>query len=361
MAKVCHADRIRVGLIGCGSIAIAHLNGYRQCRELAQVVALCDTDASRAENVCKQFELDAKYYSDYHSMLEENDIDAVDVCLPIMAHEEVAVAAAECGKHIIVEKPLANTLAQAKRIVAAAEAAGVTLMVAHNQRFRPMHVKMKELLDAGKIGDIVSARAEINQNIQAILPDGHWHYYHRGALISIGVHMLDLLRYFVGDVRRVSGFWATAMMPMVGQQGVVGEEADDLAVAALEFENGALGTLAASYCSKAQWPSAAVFLHGTRGAMHTLGGLHLMSERDEAFKTLRKIQVQAEPVSDWRFDISYVREIRHFLECLRDGAEPMCSGRDNLFTMAAIEGIYQSGATGKTVEVERLLQSSNGS
>jgi len=349
-------DPVRIGLIGCGSIAVAHLNGYRQCPELGRVVALCDADASAVEQRRQEFELDAEHYGDYRAMLDKGDVDAVDICLPIMAHEEVAIAVAQAGKHIVIEKPLTNTLEQAKRVVAAADAAGVTLMVAHNQRFRRQHMKMKDLVQTGKIGRIVSARAEINQNIQAVLPDGHWHYYHRGALISIGIHMLDTLRYLVGNVRRVSGFRTTAMMPMVGQQGVEGEEADDLGVAALEFENGALGTLFASYCAKAHPWHDSIMLHGTKGSMHTVGGLHLMSEMDEAHRKLSRVDTDDEKVSDWRLGQSYVREIEHFLRCLHTGTEPMCSGRDNLFTMAAIEAVYLSGATASVTDVSSLIE-----
>ena len=348
-------DPIRVGLIGCGGIALAHLNGYRQCQDLGTVVALADMDASAAEARREEFGPDARCYADYHAMLDEADVDAVDICLPIMAHEEAALAAAQAGKHILIEKPLTNTLAQAQRVVSAAAQAGVTLMVAHNLRFRRAHVKMKELVDAGAIGRVVSARAEINQNIQVVLPDGHWHYYHRGALISLGVHMLDLLRHFVGNVRTVCGFHTTAMMPMIGEPGLDGEEADDLGVAAIEFENGALGTLAASYCAKTQWPGNVVHLHGTKGGMHTVGGLHLMSETDAAFRSLSPVDAADEKVSNWRLDASYVREVEHFLRCLSDGTEPMCSGRDNLFTMAVIEAIYLSGAEGRVVDVNELL------
>jgi predicted dehydrogenase len=349
-------EPIRVGLIGCGGIAVAHLNGYSKRPDLGRVVALCDADEATARQRAEEYDLQAPVYADYRAMLERADVEAVDVCLPIMAHMDVCLAAVAAGRHILCEKPFTNTLAEARRVVAAAEEAGVTVMVAHNQRFRPRHLKMKQLADAGKIGRIVSARADINQNIQAILPDGHWHYHHRGALISLGVHMLDTLRYLVGDVKRVSGFFATEMMPMVGQAGVTGEEADDLGVAALEFESGALGTLAASYCARAHPWHDAIILHGTRGGMHTVGGLHLMSEVDDAFATMSPVETESEAAGDWRLGPSYCAEVEHFLHCIREGVEPMCSGRDNLRTMAVIEAVYRSGATGRTVDVGALLE-----
>lgn len=349
-------ERINVGIIGCGNIAVAHLNGYRRCAELGQVVALCDNNIVNANKLRTEFALKAEVYEDYLKMLECKDMDAVDICLPIMAHVDAAIAAAKARKHILIEKPFANTLVEAKRIVKAADEAKITLMVAHDQRFRDQHLKMKELIESEKIGRIVSARADINQNIEAVLPQGHWHYSHRGALISLGIHMLDLLRYFVGNVKRVSGFHAAAMMPMIGQKGAEGEEADDLGVAALEFEDGALGVLVASYCAKAHPWHDSVILHGTAGGMHTIGGLHLKSELDDSFRKFTKIETEKEDFGDWRLRPSYVKEVEHFLQCLRNGKEPLCSGHDNLYTMGTIEAIYQSGTTGQVIDVNALVE-----
>ena len=349
-------ERIRVGIIGCGNIAVAHLNGYRNCANFAQVVALSDLNTTNAKKLREEFTLEADVYGDYHKMLKSKGVDVVDICLPIIAHSDAAIASAKAGKHILIEKPFANTLSEAKQIVKATDEARVTLMVAHDQRFRAQHLKMKQFIESGKIGRIVSARADINQNIEAILPQGHWHYSHRGALISIGIHMLDLLRYFVGNVKRISGFHTTAMMPMIGQKGVEGEEADDLGVAAFEFDNGALGTLVASYCAKAHPWHDSVILHGTAGGMHTIGGLHIKSEVDDSFAKLSKIETENEDVDDWRFRPSYSKEIEHFLKCLREGKEPLCSGHDNLYTMGAIEAIYKSSVSGKAVDVNALVE-----
>ena len=128
---------VHVGLIGCGGIAVAHLNGYSKCPDLGRVVALCDVDEANARQRAEEFGLDAQVYADCRAMLEQADIGAADICLPIVAHTDACLAAVAAGKHILCEKPFTNTLAEAKRVVAAAEAAGITLMVAHNQRFRP--------------------------------------------------------------------------------------------------------------------------------------------------------------------------------------------------------------------------------
>jgi predicted dehydrogenase len=291
-------------------------------------------------------------------MLLNAEIDAVDICLPIMLHKPVIVDTVKAGKHVLVEKPMANTLEEAKQIVKLVKETGVTLMVAHQQRFSEQHSKMKELIESGKIGKIIYARADIYQNIRVVLPAGHWHYSHRGALISLGVHKLDMLRYFAGNIKRISGFHKTAMMPMVGQPGIKGEEADDLGVAAMEFENGALGTISASYCAVAHPWHDSIVLHGTQGCIHTIGGLYIKSEVDNSFRDFTKIKIAEDkrPLHDYlRLTSGYAGEIEHFLKCLLEGKEPLCSGQDNLYTMAAIEAIYLSGSTGRVVDVNSLI------
>ncbi len=350
--------KIKVGLIGAGSISLAHLNGYREHSDLGEVVAICDKDASLMEQRKKEFSLNAESFADYQEMLLKSEVDAVDICLPIIQHKMVIMDAVNAGKHVLVEKPMTNTLEEAKEIINALKSTGVTLMVAHNQRFSEQHRRMKKLVDAGTIGEIVYASTNIYQDISAVLPDGHWHYSHRGALISLGVHKLDMLRYFAGNLKRISGFHKTAMKPMVGESGIKGEEADDLGVAALEFEKGALGTITASYCAIAHPWHDAIVLHGTEGCIHTIGGLYVKSTVDSAYSHFTRIELDEEKkmISDYRFTSGYTGEIEHFLNCLIEKKEPLCSGFDNLYTMAAIEAIYLSGSTGMVINVNELVE-----
>jgi len=331
---------VRIGLIGGGSIARAHLNGYKQVPELGRVTAICDLDKKAVETRMAEFGLDAEVFTDLREMCSRGPVDAVDICLPIKAHLDAILAAARARKHILVEKPITLNLDEAKAGVRAARENGITLMVAHDQRFRSNHVRMKELMP--RIGEIVCARADINQDIEVILPPDHWHRDHRGSLLSIGVHMLDLLRFFVGDVKRVAGFEKTRLVKMRG---------NDIAVAALEFECGALGTLVSTYASKGSPWHDSVLIQGSKGACHTIGGLFI-KEGKEPFM---RVEVESETAGDWRFQSSYREEIRHFLECLRDGATPMTSGEDNLKTIGAIEAIYVSSREGRAVEVAELL------
>jgi predicted dehydrogenase len=185
---------IRVAVVGLGSIARAHLNGYRQLPELAKVTALCDVSEKAVQAAVAEFSLQgAEVFADLGDLCKRGKIDAVDICLPIKAHLDAILLSARAGKHILVEKPITLDLDEAKKGVRAAAENGVTLMVAQSQRFRPHHQKMKEIIP--RLGQIVCARADINQDLETILPPNHWHRDHRGCLLAIGVHALDALRY----------------------------------------------------------------------------------------------------------------------------------------------------------------------
>lgn len=331
---------VRIGLIGGGKIARAHLNGYRQLPELGKVTALCDLDRKAAEACIAEFGLDAKVYTDLGEMCAKGPVDAVDICLPIKGHHDGIVAAAKAGKHILVEKPMTLNLDEAKAAVRAARENQVTLMVAHNLRFDPVHAKMKELTP--RLGKIVCARADINQDADVIFPPGHWHLQHRGCLLAIGVHVLDLLRFLIGDVKQVACFERTRHVKMTGC---------DIAVAALEFECGAVGTLMSTWASKGCPWHDSVILQGSAGACHTIGGLFVK----EGAKPFARVEVESETVSDYRLRSSYREEVRHFLECLRDGATPTTCGEDNLKTMAAIEAMFLSSKENRMIDVNSLL------
>src|SRR6266536_4072620 len=142
------AEPVRVALIGCGGIATAHLIGYDALHELGRIVVACDTDAESARRRAE--ETGAEPATDVAAVLERDDVEAVDLCLPHDLHEPVARAAAAAGKHVLVEKPIARDLAEADRMIAACAAAGVHLMVAHCQRFSADRQTAKRLVDEGE-------------------------------------------------------------------------------------------------------------------------------------------------------------------------------------------------------------------
>ncbi|MEG8036605.1 Gfo/Idh/MocA family oxidoreductase [Sphingomonas sp. LR61] len=150
------SDIIRVGLIGGGGIASAHIAGYAEHPDTIRIAAVADAFAATAEE--RGAELGVPFFTDYLAMLEQADIDAVDICLPHHLHRDAIVAAAKAGKHVLCEKPLCLSPDEAADVQRAVSESGITLMCAHNQLFMPAVAKAKELIDGGALGTVYEVR-----------------------------------------------------------------------------------------------------------------------------------------------------------------------------------------------------------
>jgi predicted dehydrogenase len=354
---------LRVALAGAGNIAALHLPAYVQFPEQVELVAVCDVDERLARTRARDAGVE-RVFTDFDAMLREVACDAVDICTPHDLHAPLAHAAIEAGRHVLVEKPFALSLDECRSLVSSAGRAGVTLMVAQNQRFLPAHQGTRVVVAAGRLGAIRAVRSDSIQCWPALVPAGHWQYDGAraggGVLINVAVHRIDLLRYLVGEVRRVS----SAVCRTTHPNFVNG--AEDYAAATLEFENGALGQLFAT-CSAFRAPWCEQFmLFGEAGAIHAVPPLGHM--RGPAFAATSS---RSAPVSEWLDQFAgfepvdaeaeglpsesgQVNEILHFADCCRTGAEPLSSGRDNVETMKIAFGIYEAARTGQPVELAAL-------
>ncbi len=339
---------IRVGLIGCGKIADAHAQGYLARPDLAKVV-VCSDDWSRdaAEQMAANVG-GADVSNSWEEVVAREDVDAVSICMPHYLHLPIALAAAKAGKHIIVEKPMAMNVDEAKQMVEASAAAGKVLMTGQNQRFMEEHLAVKELIDQGAIGKVVAVRFDCNQFLRNMYPEGSWMFSKEktggGMVICTAVHKIDLLRYLFGDVKRVSSF--------LGNTGLNHKmDNEDIAAIIMEFENGIIAEgfyLFAAY--KVPIPTTTgelTIIYGDKGIIHNVNGWYIYSTEVPQYSGgLTKLELPHPPYRD-----SIKAEISHFLECIRDGKEPLTSGRDNLGTMAVIDAVYRSGANGTVEDV----------
>lgn len=147
-------SKLKIGVIGCGSIAkYRHLPEYAANANV-EIVAVCDIVPERAETTAAQYR--AKAFTDYQEVLKLKEVDAVSVCLPNYLHAPVSIAALNSGKHVLCEKPMATSREEAEAMIQAAKANGKKLMIAHNQRFVASHQKAKEIIESGKLGKIYS-------------------------------------------------------------------------------------------------------------------------------------------------------------------------------------------------------------
>ncbi len=238
-------SKVRVAVIGCGSIAIhRHVPEYAD-NNAVELVGFCDLKIERAE------ELSAKHggtaYTDYKLMFSELQIDAVSVCLPNALHAPVSIAAARAGYHVLCEKPMATNTEEAQEMIQAAIDSNVYLMVGHNQRLMPPHEKAKEILLTGEMGRVISFRTAFGHGGPenwSIDGAGSWFFRkdeaYVGAMGDLGVHKADLIRWMLDDeVVEVSAFVENLDKPE--------STVDDNAVCLFRMAKGAIGTMTASW------------------------------------------------------------------------------------------------------------------
>lgn len=237
--------KLKVGVIGCGSIAKhRHLPEYSRNSEV-QIVAVCDIAFERVNEFAHTY--DAKAYTNYEDLLANEEIEAISVCTPNYLHASITIAALNAGKHVLCEKPMATSRKEAEAMIEAAKANNKKLMIAHNQRFVTSHQKARQLIQNGDIGKIYSFRTAFGHGgPEGWSADGKDSWFFRkeeafiGAMGDLGVHKTDLLRYILGEeFIEVGAFVETSAK--------LNTDVDDTAVCILKTENGIIGTLAASW------------------------------------------------------------------------------------------------------------------
>jgi len=249
-------SRVGIGLLGCGFIGQVHSNAYIKipytCNPPAtrpELVALCDQVA--AEDKAKKFNYQG-CYTDWKRMVEDPRIDVIDNCTPDDTHCEPLVAAAENGKHVISEKPMAMTAADARRMMEAVDRAGVKSLCCHNYRFLPAVRFARELIENGALGKIYHFRGQYLQ------PYGHdpqevienaWYAAGTasGTLLGIGSHVIDMARFLAGEITSISGLVRTFNTSRKRASGALEEvTADEGNIASVEFAGGAIGSIESS-------------------------------------------------------------------------------------------------------------------
>ncbi|EXX87680.1 dehydrogenase [Paenibacillus darwinianus] len=338
-------SKIRVAVIGCGSISKhRHIPEYAMNPNV-ELVAFCDIVPERSQQYADQYR--AKAYTDYKEMLEKEKPDAVSVCLPNVLHAPATIAAAESGAHVLVEKPMASTEEEALAMIESAKANAVFLMVGQNQRLMPPHVKAKELLQSGALGKVISFRTSFGHpGPEAWSVDGRnsWFFNKEeaimGAMGDLGVHKSDLLRYLLDDeVSEIAAFIGT-----IDKQGT---EVDDNATCVLRMKSGAIGTLVASWTyykgednSTVLWCENGVMKIGT-------------DPEDQVIVELRNGNVEKYKVGAIATNESQTTSgvIDAFIDAIVAGQPPVISGEEGLKSLKVILAAFESQETGKIVQI----------
>jgi predicted dehydrogenase len=320
---------VRIGLIGAGGIAGAHVSGYRRNPATVRFGAVADPIR---ENALKRAEgTDAVIYDDYSRMLAEADIDAVDICLPHHLHRGAILAAADAGKHVLCEKPLCLDMREAADVAAAVAASGITVMCAHNQLFLPAVAAAKELIDSGRLGRIYQVRTT-DCFFSDFTPESiGWRAQRRtsggGELLDTGYHPTYLLLYLAGG----NPVDVTAMLSTHRLDFLEGEDSAQVLV---RFDNGMIGSISTSWAFQSAANTERFSVVCERGS--------LTSDGASLSYTLRgsdPVTVDFEPVHEFE------AEIAHFADSIRFGTRPIHNHEDGIRVLGIILAAYESART----------------
>jgi UDP-N-acetylglucosamine 3-dehydrogenase len=324
---------LNVGIIGCGWAGEQHAKAYSSLGEV-KILALADVAKSKAMDLARRWGADA-WYGDYRKILEDPRIDAVSICLPHYLHSAVSVEAADAGKHVLCEKPMANSLDEADAMIRAAEKAGVTLMIAETVRFRSINLKLKEMIQQNYIGEVFLVRIFRDHEMHDYLRRRPWFLDQEkaggGIWMSGGIHDVDALRMLVGEVETISLYQVKSVFPEM--------EGDDTVAALLKFGDGAVGVVTESFSTKTFRPispnGCPSIVNGSTGTItvHT-DVIEIYGERlGNADRCLR---VKVEETD------TFIEEVKHFVRCIRRGEDPLTSGEEERKTLAVVCAGYES-------------------
>lgn len=342
---------IRVAVAGCGRIAqVRHLPEYAQ-NEQVKIMAVYDKNLERVKEVAAIY--GAKAYTSYEELLANPEIDAISICTANAAHYEMTVRALEAGKHVLCEKPMAVTLDQCIKMVEKAKKCGKFLMIAHNQRIARGHVEAKKLIDAGKIGRIITFRTTFGHGGPegwVINPKNVWFFDKStsflGAIADLGIHKTDLIQYLTEQtVSEVTAFIGT-----LDKKDPTGNpiSVDDNAICIYRMSGGAVGSMTASWTFYGKEDNSTV-LYGSKGIMRIYEhpDFTIIIDRKDGTRELYQIdqiQTNEKQTNSGIIDL--------WVDCLIQKKEPEISGETALAAMKAIFAAVESAKKSCSISIK---------
>jgi len=320
---------LNVGVIGVGSMGQNHARVYS---EIANLVGIADKNKENGQKVADRFKI--KCYTDYIEFLKLPELDAVSIATPSSTHSEVAMAALKAGKHILVEKPLALKIDDARELVETAREYGLTLAVGHVERYNPVVEVTKKILDSGQFGDLITVTSRRVSSFPARIKDA-------GVIMDLGIHDIDIVRFLIGS--KVSGVFTLA-----GATGTssAGKDKEDHANILLDFENGVSGFIEINWltpmkvrkvsltCSKnfvvMDYMDQSLEVSSSSLGEYDIGDLYRVPQKYD----IKRIDVRREePLKN---------ELSDFLNAVSSRSEPMVTGADAIETLKIAQAAIES-------------------
>ncbi len=341
-------EQVGFGVIGTGIVGGAwHAHVYARMPE-AKLVAVCDLNEERASDTGKKYNV-ASVYTDYHKLLENPEIKAVSIATPDFAHREIAVAAAEAGKHILVEKPLATTVEDAEAIIAAAKKAGVKLMVDFHNRLSPPFVNAKESIQKKEIGKPTYIYAKLSNTTFVATQMLPW-ASKSSALWFLASHMTDMAHWLLEDEpRRV---YAVSRSGILKSMGV---DTQDFSIAIVEFKGGAVVTLENAWILPETEPN--VFnmkfeVLGSKGSIYVNTSDHRAIEKyTTESASLPDVMGITFGGDSPRMSGFVLESIARFVDAVVHDGPVLATGEDGLMVTRVLTAVTESAATGRPVDL----------
>ena len=350
---------IRFALVGTGMISKIHSQELLNI-ENAKITAVFSPVEKDAKSFAEK--LGAAWYTDFHEMLKSPDIDVVNILTPSGLHGEMTIDAARAGKHVIVEKPMDISLEKAREMIQVCRENQVKLCVISQHRFDPSSIRLKSDIKSGQFGKTVLGQASINwYRPQSYFTEspwrGTWEMNGGGVLINQGIHTIDLLQFFMGEVESVY-----AHTDILAHQNI---EVEDVAVATVKFKNGAFGTIVGT---TAAYPglSARLEIIGTNGTAvienDTLTKYYLRPDDDDepgnAVNLAESINdstnLNYASAADQLNGTSHRLQFIDMIDAIKNDREPLVNGVEGYKALEVIKAIYQSSESGKPVLLSEM-------
>jgi predicted dehydrogenase len=379
------APEIGIGMLGYAFMGKAHTNGLKKIpymmyppAAVPKLVAIAGRTEDAVKTAAVRYGYE-KYYTDWRAMIEDDDVDVFDNTGPNNAHAEPSIAAAEAGKHVFCEKPLARTGEEAKAMLDAVQKAGVQHMVAFNYRFVPAMVVARNLIASGKLGKVYHIRA---QYLQEWIMDPEFEMVWRlrkevagsGALGDLGSHIIDIARFLLGsEPNRVMAMTKTFIEERPdGEGGTAKVDVDDAFISLMEFDNGALGTFEATRFAQGRKNALSLEVNAEKGSftfdLERLNELNVLWADAEPKETrgFTNVLVSEAFHPYWKYwwpqghiigwEHTFAHELDHFLRAIvLDDAEVTPYGAtfvDGYKNAVISDAIIESAQKGKMIDVK---------
>lgn len=338
---------LNVAIIGTGNIAPAHVHGFLQFDDRCKVVAMVDIYPEKAQAMNERFGLGAEVYDSHEKLFARDDIDLVSICTPPYTHADIAVSCMQNGMDVLCEKPMASSLAECDRMIAAQDESGRRLSIISQNRFRTPSMKLKQLLDSGVAGKVLHAQVDSlwwrGQSYFDLWWRGTWEKEGGGCTLNHAVHHIDMMTWMMG--------LPVELTAVINNLNHTNSEVEDFSVTISKYASGAMSTLTSSLvhhgeeqvmsfqCEKAK-VSAPWHIIANRSKPNGfwMDAPETQQEIEQAYEALPSVEHEG-----------HVGQIEDVLNGIEQGTDFLVTAEDGRRTLEFITAVYKSGFSAQTV------------